>query len=68
VFFGDGTAFLITISRRIKFVTAEHVPVRTAKSLAKHLDQVVHMYAQAGFITRTILMDEEFKKIKDLVS
>jgi hypothetical protein len=38
VFFVDGAVFLIMMSRRIKFVTAEHVPVRTAKSLAKHLD------------------------------
>jgi hypothetical protein len=27
VFFVDGTAFLITMLMRIKFVTAEHVPV-----------------------------------------
>ncbi len=38
VFFVDGTAFLLTMSQKIKFITAEHVPVRTAKSLAKHLD------------------------------
>jgi hypothetical protein len=44
VFFVNGTAFLMTVSRRIKFITAEHVPVRTAKSLAKHIDQVVHLY------------------------
>ncbi len=31
VFFVDETAFLLTVSRRIKFVTAEHVPVQTAK-------------------------------------
>jgi hypothetical protein len=67
VFFVDGTAFLMTISRRIKFITSEYVPVRTAKSLAKHIDQVVHVYARAGFTVRTILMDGEFEKIKDLV-
>jgi hypothetical protein len=67
IFFVDGTAFLITMSRRIKFVTVEHVPVRTAKSLAKHIDQVVNVYTQAGFIVRTILIDREFEKIKDLV-
>ena len=67
VFFVDGTAFLMTVSRRIKFITAEHVPVRTAKSLAKHIDRVVHVYARAGFTVRTILMDGEFEKIKDLV-
>jgi hypothetical protein len=37
VFFVDRTAFLLTVSRRIKFVTAEHVPVRTAKCYGKHL-------------------------------
>ncbi len=67
VFFVNGTAFLMTVSRRIKFITAEHEPVRTAKSLAKHIDQVVHVYARAGFTIWTILMDKEFEKIKDLV-
>ncbi len=37
VFFVDGTPFLLTVGRRLKFVTAEHVPVRTAKSLSKHI-------------------------------
>ena len=67
VFFVDGTGILMTVSRKIKFITAEHGPVRTAKSLAKHIDQVVHIYARAGFTVRTILMDGEFKKMKDLV-
>jgi hypothetical protein len=67
VFFVDCTPFLITMSRRIKKVTTKHVPVQTAKSLAKHLDQVVQVYVQAGFITITILMDDKFKKVKDLV-
>ncbi len=38
VFFVDGIAFLVTLSQEIRFVTAEHIPVRTAKSLSKHLD------------------------------
>jgi hypothetical protein len=67
VFFVDGTAFLMTVSRRIKFITSEHVPVRAAKSLAEHIDRVVQVYARAGFTIRTILMDGEFEKIKDLV-
>jgi hypothetical protein len=37
VFFVDGTAFLITVSRQIKFITMEHVQVQTATSLSKHL-------------------------------
>jgi hypothetical protein len=38
VFFVDGAAFLLTLSWKIKFVIAEHVPVRTATSLCKHLN------------------------------
>jgi hypothetical protein len=67
VFFVDGTAFLLTVARRIKFVTAEHVPVRTATSLSKHLKQVLEVYGHAGFVVMTILMDGEFEKIKSLM-
>jgi hypothetical protein len=49
VFFVDKTAFLLTMSQRIKFITAEHVTVRMAKNLAKHLDQVLQVYRRAGF-------------------
>jgi hypothetical protein len=64
VFFVDRTAFLLTVARRIKFMTAEHVPVRTATSLSKHLKRVSEVYGCAGFVVRTILMDGEFEKIK----
>ena len=67
VFFVDGTAFLLTVARRIKFVTAEHVPVRTATSLSRHLKRVLEVYGRAGFVVRTILMDGEFEKIKPLM-
>jgi hypothetical protein len=67
VFFVDGTAFLLMVARRIKFVTAEHVPVRTATSLSKHLKRVLEVYGCAGFIVRTILMDGEFENIKSLM-
>jgi len=43
-------------------VTAEHVPVRTATSLSKHLKRVLAVYGRAGFVVRTILMDGEFEK------
>ena len=54
IFFGDGTAFLLTVAQRIKFVTAEHVPVRTALSLSKHMKRVLDVYGRAGFRVRTI--------------
>ena len=66
VFFVDGTAFLLTVARRIKFVTMEHVPIRTP-SLSKHLKRVLEVYGRAGFVVRTILMDGDFEKIKSLM-
>jgi hypothetical protein len=68
VFFVDGTPFLLMVSRRIKFVTAEHVPVRTATSLSKHITQVLEVYGRAGFRVRTILMDGKFEKLKSILS
>ncbi len=67
VFFVDGIAFLITVSRRIKFMTTEHLPVRTATSLSKHLQRVLLVYGRAGFRVRSILMDGEFEKVKGLM-
>jgi hypothetical protein len=67
VIFVDGTAFLITVSRRIKFITAEHVQVRTVTSLSKHLTRVLQVYGRAGFKVRTILMDGEFEKVRNLM-
>ncbi len=68
VFFVDGTPFLLTVVQRLKFVTAEHVPVRTATSLSsKHIKRVLEVYKRARFIVRTILMDGEFEKIKPLL-
>ena len=55
------------VTRRIQFVTAEHVPIRTTTSLSKHLKQVLEVYGRTGFVVRTILMDGEFEKIKSLM-
>jgi hypothetical protein len=43
------------------------VPVRMAKSLAKHLDPVLQVYRKAGFNVRTILMDGEFEILKNIL-
>jgi hypothetical protein len=64
VFFVVGTAFMITLSRNVKFITAERTPVRTAKVLIKHIERVLQVFPRAGFIVRTILMDGEFEKSK----
>ncbi len=65
VFFVNRIAFLLTVSRQIKFITTENVITRTAKSLSKHLQQVVQVCLRAGFTVHTILMDGEFEKVKE---
>jgi hypothetical protein len=67
VFFVDGTAFLLTLSRNIKVMTAEHIPVQTAKALVKHMEQELKVYRCAGFVVKTVLIDGDFKKIRDLL-
>ncbi len=62
VFLVDGTAYLLTVARQIKFVMAEHVPVRTAFRLSKHLKSILEVCGDTGFRVRTTLMDEEFEK------
>jgi hypothetical protein len=38
VFFVDGIAFLITLSRNMKFITSEHTPVPIVTALVKHIE------------------------------
>ena len=57
----------MTVARHIKFIAAEHVPVRTATNLSKHIKRGLEVYKRAGFIVRTILMDVEFEKIRPLL-
>jgi len=64
VFFVDGLPFLLTLLRRVKFVTSEHCPVRTAVALATHMKKVLRVYYRAGFTVRYVLMDGEFEKVK----
>ena len=64
VFFIDGTAFLMTVSRRLKFIMVEHVPVWTGTQLSKHIKRVLEVYGRAGFRIRTILMDGKCEKVK----
>jgi hypothetical protein len=45
----------------------EQVPVRMVTSLSKHLTRVLQVYEHAGFRVRTILMDGEFEKVRDLI-
>ena len=52
---------------KLKFVTVEHTPVCTAKSLVKHIKRVLQVYDRAVFTVRYIMMDREFEKVKELL-
>ena len=52
VFFVDGIAFLLTVAIKLKFVTVEHTPVRTTKSLVKHIKRVLQVNDRSGFTVR----------------
>ena len=45
----------------------EHIPSRTAKRLVQTLERVFKIYATAGFIIQTAMMDMEFEKLKPLM-
>ena len=66
VFFVDGIEFLLTVAIKLKFINVEHTPVRTAKSLVKHIKRVLQVYERAGLTVRYIMMDGEFGKVKEL--
>ena len=40
-FFADGIYLLLTVAIKLKFVTVEHTPIRSAKSLVKHIKRVL---------------------------
>ncbi len=65
--FVNKVPFLVSSSRNINLITIKHVPQRTASKLGYLLQRIIRVYARAGFTVRTILMDNEFEKVKDHV-
>ncbi len=64
VMFVDGIAFVVTVSRGLKFITTHYLPTRTADDLAQSLKETIKIYERGGFRVQTLLMDGEFEKIK----
>ena len=60
VMFVRGIPFLVTFSRKIKMITVEYVPSRTAQKLANCLTNIVNTYVRRGFVVDLALMDMEF--------
>ena len=61
----SGIPFLVTFSRKIKIITAKHVPSRTAQQLANSLTKIVNTYARGGFVIYLALMYMEFEKVRE---
>ena len=63
VMFVNGVSFLITLSRRIKLYTVEHIPNHTGPVLANSLKKILNVYTRGGYMVKVILMDMESEKI-----
>jgi hypothetical protein len=66
--FVNGVPFLVSVARGLNFVTAEFTPSRTAKQPAAGITRMIDLYARGGFQVGTVLMDNEFEKLQNLVS
>jgi hypothetical protein len=65
VMFVNGVPFLVSASHSLNLITIEHAPHRTMAKLSYLLERIVRTYARAGFTIQTILIDNEFEKVKD---
>jgi hypothetical protein len=64
IMFVNGLPFLVTSLRGLSLVTIEHLQLRTAKRLVHTLERVFRIYATAGFVIQTALMDMESEKLR----
>ena len=67
VMFVNSLPFFITVSRRIKLITVQFLPSRTAEQLCNKLRTIMHLYRRGGYLVRTALMDMEFKPLVDMM-
>ena len=67
VMFVNGVPFLVSVARGLNLVTAEFTSSQTAKQLAAGITQMIDLYARGGFQVGTVLMDNEFEKLQNLV-
>ena len=60
-----GITFLITISRKIKYILVHTLSNRKKITVEEAFDKVLRMYNQGGFIISKIFTDPEFKPIEE---
>ncbi|KAL7453999.1 hypothetical protein ACHAXS_000319 [Conticribra weissflogii] len=64
--FVDSLAFVVTMSRDIKFIRMHYIISRTSEDLAESLKETICLYQHRGFKVQILLLDKEFKKFKKL--
>jgi hypothetical protein len=64
VMFVNKIPFLVTISRKLKFGTAEMILNRTAKTIMTAIKNVQVIYQARGFIIDIMIMDGEFESMR----
>ena len=64
IMFVNSVPFLVSASRKINLITIEHAPTRTASQIAYLLQRIMRVYNRAGFSVQTIMMDNEFEKVR----
>jgi hypothetical protein len=61
--------FLVLVVHNIDLTTIEHAPkCQSASKLGYLLQRIINVYARAGFWIQTILIDNQFEKIRDHIS
>ncbi len=65
--FINGVPFLVSTSRGLNLITAEHTPSQTMKNLASGIRRIMDLYAHGGFQVGAVLMDNEFESLQNLV-
>ena len=67
IMFVNGVPFLVTVGRGLNLITSEYTPVRTAKHLCAGIEHVIELYKHGGYTVGTVLMDNEFESLKELI-
>jgi hypothetical protein len=65
--FVNGVPFLVSVARGLNLVTAEFTPFCKAKQLAAGITQMMDLFAWGGFQVGTVLMDNKFEKLRNLM-
>ena len=66
--FVNDIPYLVTFSQNTRLDTFIYIPTCTEGKLAKSVMKILKFYARCGFITRLVLMDIDFEKVKYKVS